>query len=393
MANLTEQTPAVYPAGIYQLETSDPVIGGPEGISNQQAKQLADRTKYLKEHVDALENGTGIQNGSITAAKLAAGVIPSTYRSCILKGHADANGANAIVTRVNATTIAINSSPIAAALSFAWGWDSLGQRDFFAEYSSDINLTLAGEGVANGISDVFVFMDRNTLNGVITPRMDTGPFIISAVEPGVGNRKYWFDLVTMVWKEWNSGLSAWSLRQYVLLARVTRNQSQELNVVYNYPFRESLDPETGIVPGTIVSMHRDHTSPPNGWLHCNGANVSRTTYARLFAIIGTSYGAGDGSTTFKLPDLRGEFIRGLDAGRNVDAGRTLGASQADELKSHTHTDTFNHRTSGQGEMIGNTTPLTGIPTSNVTQITVTSDATGGAETRPRNVAYPFFIKF
>lgn len=391
MANLIET--ATYEAGIYQLETSDPVIGGANGISNQQAKQLANRTKYLKEHVDALENGTGIQNGSITAAKLAAGVIPSTYRSCILKGHTDANGANAIVTRVNATTIAINGSPIAAALSFAWGWDSLGQRDFFAEYSSDINLTLAGEGVANGISDVFVFMARNTLNGVITPRMDTGPFIISAVEPGVGNRKYWFDLVNMVWKEWNSGLSAWSLRQYVLLARVNRNQSQELNVVYNYPFRESLDPETGIVPGTILSMHRDHTSPPNGWLHCNGANVSRTTYARLFAIIGTSYGAGDGSTTFKLPDLRGEFIRGLDAGRNVDAGRTLGASQADELKSHTHTDTFNHRTSGTGEISSNTTPLAGIPELSATTITVTSDPTGGAETRPRNVAYPFFIKF
>lgn len=392
MANLTESTPAVYPSGIYQLEVTDPVQGGANGISNTQGKQLADRTKYLKQHVDALEAGTGIGNGTITAAKLAASVIPSSFRGCILKGVTNADGANNIVTRVNGTTVAINGSPTPVTLSFAWGWDDFGQRDFFAEYNSDINLTLSGQGIANGSSEVFVFIERNTLNGTLTPRMDTGPFVISPAEP-TSSQKYWFDTVAMVWKQWNAGLSAWTLRQYVLLARVTRNQSQELSIVYNYPFRESLDPETGIVPGSIVPMHRDHTNPPNGWLHCNGANVSRTTYARLFAVIGTSYGSGDGSTTFKLPDLRGEFIRGLDAGRNVDTGRALGSSQADELKSHTHTDTFNHRTSGTGEITSNTTPLAGIPELSATTITVTSDATGGAETRPRNVAYPYFIKF
>ena len=67
---------------------------------------------------------------------------------------------------------------------------------------------------------------------------------------------------------------------------------------------------------------------PTGWLKCNGALLSRTTYAALFAVIGTTYGAGDGSTTFALPDLRGEFVRGVDDGRGVDAGRTLGSAQA-----------------------------------------------------------------
>ena len=59
---------------------------------------------------------------------------------------------------------------------------------------------------------------------------------------------------------------------------------------------------------------------PSGFLKCNGQLVSRTTYASLFAVIGTTYGAGDGSTTFKLPDCRGEFLRGLDDGRGVDTG-------------------------------------------------------------------------
>jgi hypothetical protein len=51
------------------------------------------------------------------------------------------------------------------------------------------------------------------------------------------------------------------------------------------------------------------TTPPGGWLKANGQLVSRTTYAALFAVIGTTYGAGDGTTTFALPDLRGEFVR------------------------------------------------------------------------------------
>ena len=59
---------------------------------------------------------------------------------------------------------------------------------------------------------------------------------------------------------------------------------------------------------------------PTGYLECNGAPVSRTTYAALFSFIGTQYGAGNGSSTFNLPDLRGEFVRGFDYGRGVDSG-------------------------------------------------------------------------
>lgn len=70
---------------------------------------------------------------------------------------------------------------------------------------------------------------------------------------------------------------------------------------------------------------------PTGWLKANGAAVSRTTYAKLFAKIGTTFGAGDGRTTFNLPDLRGEFVRGFDDGRRVDNGRTFGTAQKGTL--------------------------------------------------------------
>ena len=70
-----------------------------------------------------------------------------------------------------------------------------------------------------------------------------------------------------------------------------------------------------------------NTTPPNGYLECNGAAVNRTTYAELFAAIGTTYGAGNGTTTFNLPDLRGEFIRSFDNGKGTDAGRVMGTWQ------------------------------------------------------------------
>jgi len=80
-------------------------------------------------------------------------------------------------------------------------------------------------------------------------------------------------------------------------------------------------------------------SVPTGYLECNGSAVSRTTYAALFAIIGTQYGSGNGSSTFNIPDLRGEFIRGFDNGRGADSGRSIASSQSDQNKQHNHSAT------------------------------------------------------
>ena len=68
-----------------------------------------------------------------------------------------------------------------------------------------------------------------------------------------------------------------------------------------------------LVPAGAVSAFAgtNLTTPPTGWFFCDGSAVSRTTYAALFAAIGTAYGAGDGSTTFHLPDYRGMFLRGI----------------------------------------------------------------------------------
>lgn len=88
-------------------------------------------------------------------------------------------------------------------------------------------------------------------------------------------------------------------------------------------------------PGMIIMVGYT-ANPPTGWLKCNGAQISRTTYSALFSAIGTTYGSGDGSTTFHLPDFRGLFPRGWDDGRGYDSGRVFGSSQDSANKSHNH---------------------------------------------------------
>ena len=127
---------------------------------------------------------------------------------------------------------------------------------------------------------------------------------------------------------------------------------------------------------------------PAGYLEANGALLSRTTYAALFAAIGIIYNAGDGITTFGLPDLRGEFIRGWDNGRGTDAGRVIGSWQGDEFKSHTH----DLKSIVKGSKL-NLSLVGSQVTDEVISSLSKAGITGGTETRPRNVAALICIKY
>ncbi len=157
-------------------------------------------------------------------------------------------------------------------------------------------------------------------------------------------------------------------------------------------------------------------SAPSGYLECNGAAVSRTTYSVLFGVIGTQYGTGNGSSTFNLPDLRGEFVRGFDNGKGTDSGRSIGSSQSDQNKQHNHTATstssvtdsgHNHTIGNYGGSFGGGSGATvfrsdasgtnsSIIQNATTGITVATTTTiandGGNESRPRNVAMMYVIK-
>lgn len=123
---------------------------------------------------------------------------------------------------------------------------------------------------------------------------------------------------------------------------------------------------------------------PTGWLEADGSQVSRTTYADLFAAIGVTFGVGDGVTTFTLPDLRAEFVRGWDDGRGVDAGRVFGTAQSELVGPHTHDVGITAATSPGGPSI---TEVSFSQTG-----TQATSNPAGAETRPRNVALLYCIK-
>jgi microcystin-dependent protein len=127
-------------------------------------------------------------------------------------------------------------------------------------------------------------------------------------------------------------------------------------------------------------------SAPTGWLAASGTAVSRTTYATLFAAISTTYGVGDGSTTFNLPDLRGYFVRGSGTNSDATESGTFGAKQADAFEAHTHLLTLNQNSTSNGTTTAESS-FNGPATGNAT-----TSSTGDTETRPKNIAMLYCIK-
>lgn len=133
--------------------------------------------------------------------------------------------------------------------------------------------------------------------------------------------------------------------------------------------------------------------PPEGFLLCDGAAISRTAYPELFAAISTTYGAGDGSTTFNVPDFRGYFLRGYKSGVTAE----LGVAQEDAFKSHKHTTGYDSWATAD-ENSGGSAPMT-VTRRNVgdggTGLTglATGGLSGDGETRPANFAVNFVIRY
>lgn len=172
----------------------------------------------------------------------------------------------------------------------------------------------------------------------------------------------------------------------------------------------------GVPTGSVFCMAT--STVPAGYLECDGSEHEKTgSYSALFAVIGTTW--GENGTKFKLPDLRGEFIRGWDHGKGTDSGRAVGSGghQSSANKEHTHTTNTTTTTDGssakvlEGEFQGeaHTFQPTGVFTNNGNSsrdfdsgggCRVKLDAThnhgmtnsGGTEARPRNFAMMYVIK-
>lgn len=190
-----------------------------------------------------------------------------------------------------------------------------------------------------------------------------------------------------------------------------------------------------VFPAGIVLPYAGATAP-DGWRFCNGDAISRTTFARLFAAISTTYGAGDTTTTFNLPNTQGVFLRGAGSRTisSVTYTGTIGASQGDQVQGHFHSKSetahghaITEPNSGQGHRHGITVgnniaagtlvherstnlagggPVTDYATTGITivgsnsNVAITSPTTDGAngtprtgtQTHPANLGVNYIIK-
>ncbi len=169
--------------------------------------------------------------------------------------------------------------------------------------------------------------------------------------------------------------------------------------------------------GTIVAF--GGTVAPAGWVFCDGSSVLRSTYSNLFTVIGTAFGAADG-THFNVPDLRGMFLRGVDGSANQDpdkaaritlksggnAGNNVGSYQANEISSHNHggstgginggftgTDIYVEYTDAAGPYNTFTRGVATTVANLIQSHTHSISSQGGNETRPKNVYVNYIIKY
>lgn len=470
MANLPESS--TWETGIYQIELTDPVEGGVNGIDNRAAKQLANRTKYLKDHVDAiealnlstrvtdLETDSTINSGAITNLENMVGAASGVRHGIIAAKHGTGSNTEkptfldtSTIGSTSGSVVIEASSTVPFICSVCEGYVASGP---VVKYGmATVNTTLA----YSQSTDMILL--ASVSNGIIQFTLDNYyPFFFSYAEPASpSNGSYWFNMAEE--KTYKRETGAWVNRNRLPIAIISPGAS---SITYFKTIRIGAKDLYGVnhVPsGTIHTFAGTAANVPAGYLLCDGGTISRTTYSRLFQAIGTTYGVGDGSTTFAIPDLRGEFIRGLDNSRGVDtdtvttqgsitngsasvtaittvglsvgmavsgtgiAGgttilsinsrtsltlsanatatntlasltfsrtRTLGSAQADNLKQHEHYYAI------QANIVNGASPTTGtlIDWDGATaaqRYLGNTEYVGGAETRPRNVAMNFIIKF
>lgn len=174
--------------------------------------------------------------------------------------------------------------------------------------------------------------------------------------------------------------------------------------------QEKMDLMVSVPVGTIMAYGGDLREEKNvtklkgqGWLPCDGAEISSAIYKELFDAIGTAFGGDKVKSTFNVPDLRGRFARGVDSGTKNDldaasrqasapggnAGDQVGSIQDDQFKTHRHTIKAAHPGRAGGRSTGDPSAVAGWPTNPADKEV---EATGGAETRPKNIYVNWIIK-
>lgn len=385
MANLNETD--VWLGGIYQLEEDDPVLGGPAGIDNRAPRELASRTLFQR-----LRNVTP-WDATLAYPALVAYV---SYNGTTWKSVGESTN----VAPGSDATKWVRWGHTATELTAALG-DAVDAHEAkvnpHPQYATDADL--AAHLTAADPHPQYILAAGDAMTGPLS-LMDHGQFDSSSkaastahVQRALGNYSSARDITVAG----NNNLTPADMGRYISVSASGVNLSLPAGntLVSGAAFivgpaqrciisRAGTDGITTPAGSVVTSMalfspaivtwrgdlwhvielpmggdalagdvfFTARSTPPPGSIKANGAAVSRTTYSRLFAAIGTTYGAGDGVTTFNVPEGRGEFFRALDDGRGIDVGRALGSAQAATRIRSFIQDAYPNDTDGMGSFTG-----------------------------------------
>jgi hypothetical protein len=280
---------------IYQLETTDPVIGGAPtyngsdlataGYANAAAKRLTNRTKFL---LDGVANATLIANGAYPASK----------RNAVLSGNWDNTSKLPAFLRLKPSTTTILQLQSGTVLTFAAGFDATTGRaiDYIVKLTSNVEVTPTYSSGATR----YIIAERNATTGAVTISALSVKPVVSYIEPDPS-------AANMVWFNLSDGVSyknngtIWVASQYCLIGEIKFTTSGS---GFTYVKAFDINPrDIGVIRAVALVSSVAAYPSDSYYLTCDGTAVSRQTYAELFQRIGTAYGSGDGSTTFNLPDF------------------------------------------------------------------------------------------
>ena len=309
MANLKEQDK--WEDGVYQIEENDPVLGGENGVTNRPIKQLANRTFWLKKALELLGKKSAPKD--LTASSVSV-VDADGHTHKLPIGTTFEKGVVKLNSQVSNNSEQDAATPKAVKAAYDNGIE--------AKTAAEAAQRTANDGVskANAAQTSANAAQRTADDGVLKAKaaQTSADAAQRTANDGVSKANAAQTSANAAQRTANDGVSRANAAQ-----RTANDANNNANT------RQLKSELVGEVAFFACS------TPPSGWLKANGAAVSRTTYAALFAAIGTTFGAGDGRTTFNLPDLRGEFLRCLDDGRNIDRGRRLGSAQGDAIRNIT----------------------------------------------------------
>ncbi|BDA14027.1 hypothetical protein KAM339_025680 [Aeromonas caviae] len=374
MANLAE-TPN-YDSGIYQIETTDPVLGGPAGIANAQAKSLANRTAFLKQQIDQLNSGTltpswiasqAYVQGELQKLDSKQSVRVATTENITLSGVQTIDGVALGVGDRVLVKDQTNANQNGIYLVAASAWTRPADADSGTKLTSGARVAVEEGSINAGKVWYLATSGAISVGSTELQFSDEHP---KATQTSVGLMR----IATMA--EALSGL----------LDDVAVTPKTALEVAFSaYPVGAPIPWPTAV--------------PPAGFLAMTGQSFSAETYPKLALVY----------PSLVLTDMRGEFIRGWDAGRGVDLNRSMLTNQSDLTKAHSHHISANApTTSDDGWKLGairkdNYTAGRGIATTADTgagsflpspmgHSLGAIGIVGGVETRPRNIAFNYIVR-